>query len=379
MMRGLSQRIIGRLRRIIASRWTQSAALLVLLLAAAGARRGPLVGVGPQQAVETVNPKMGMHTRLTDEVEEWKIKRTFEMVREMGAPWAVEYFPWAYYEPSKGNYDWNHPDMVVQHAGAQGLTLVARLGFVPQWARPEGTTFLYLGEEHYADFADYVYAFVSHFRGQVGYIIIWNEPNLTHEWGNRPVDPAGYVELLRQCYLRAKEADPDVVVLAGALAPTLAPEGSADGMDDLIYLRRMYEAGAAPWFDALAVHAYGWSFPPEDPPAPDVVNFRRTELLREIMVEFGDAEKPIMITEAGWNDHPRWSKAVRPAQRIAYTISAYEWALREWDWCSMVAMWAFRFPRPTHTYQDYFTFVADDFYPKPIYLEIQRYARGEEP
>ena len=105
-----------------------------------------------------------------------------------------------------------------------------------------------------------------------------------------------------------------------------------------------------------------------------MVNFRRVELQRQIMVEYGDGEKSIMITEGGWNDHPRWSKRVQPAQRIAYTIAAYDLALRQWDWCDMVAMWAFRFPRPLHTYQDYFAFVASDFVPKPIYWEVQRYA-----
>ena len=134
----------------------------------------PLVTLGPQQHVETINPKMGVHTRLTDEVEEWKIKRTLEMVREMGAPWIVEYFPWAYYEREKGAYDWSHPDLVVNHARRQGLTVVARLGYVPEWARPEGSAFSYLDPTHYADFGDFVYAFVDHFRGRVQYIIIWN-------------------------------------------------------------------------------------------------------------------------------------------------------------------------------------------------------------
>ena len=50
---------------------------------------------GPQQHVQSINPKIGVHTRLTDEVEEWKIKRSLELVREMGASWIVEYFPWA--------------------------------------------------------------------------------------------------------------------------------------------------------------------------------------------------------------------------------------------------------------------------------------------
>ncbi len=353
-------------------------ALAVGALIVAGMPPGPIVTPGPQQQVVSINPKMGVHTRLTDEVEEWKIKRTLEMAREMGASWIVEYFPWAYYELQKGRFDWGHPDMVVDHACTQGLTVIARLGYVPRWARPKESIELYLDEEHYDDFGDYVYAFVSHFKGRVKYIVIWNEPNISHEWGYRPVDAAGYTALLKVAYLRAKEADPEVHVLAGALAPTLAPEGSEWGMDDLTFLQRMYEAGAKDYFDLLAIHAYGWKFPLDDPPARDKVNFARAELIREVMVRHGDAAKPCIITEGGWNDHPRWTKAVRPAQRIQYTIGAYQKALEEWDWCQAVVVWAFRFPWPARTYQDYYTFVTVDFAPKPIYLEAQRYARGEQ-
>ncbi len=73
-------------------------AVLVILLAVGRSAR-PLVEFGPQQHVASINPKMGMHTRLTDEVEPWKVQRTFQMVREMGASWAVEYFLWASHEP----------------------------------------------------------------------------------------------------------------------------------------------------------------------------------------------------------------------------------------------------------------------------------------
>ena len=34
--------------------------------------------------------------------------------------------------------------------------------------------------------------------------------------------------------------------------------------------------------------------------------FVRVELLREIMLRHGQGDKPIMITESGWNDQPRW-------------------------------------------------------------------------
>lgn len=352
----------------------------LVLVAGAGllTRSAPVqeVELGPQQAVVTTNPKMGVHTRLTDEVEPWKIKRTLEMVREMGAPWIVEYFPWAYHEPLPGLFDWSHSDLVIEHARRQGLTVIARLGFVPEWARPRDSASSYLPPERYDDFGDFVYAFVQRYRGQVDYIVVWNEPNLALEWGFQPIDPEGYTELLAVAYRRAREADPAVKVLGGALAPTLAPPGSDWGMNDLVYLQRMYDAGAAQVMDGLAVHAYGWVYPADDPPDPEVVNFRRVELVREVMEANGHARARIFVTEGGWNDHPRWTRAVKPAQRIEYTLQAYRLAAG-WPWLETLALWAFRYPWPARTYLDYFTFVTPDFQPKPIYLEVQRYARGE--
>ncbi len=340
-----------------------------------------LVVPDPPQQVTTTNPVAGVHTRLTDEVETWKIQRSLRMVREMGTPWIVEFFPWPYIEPQEGRFTWDHTDTVIQHAQNQGLTVIARLGWVPSWARPadpgsaadQTTTLTHLDREHYAEFADFVARFVARYRGRIHHIIVWNEPNLSFEWGYRLADPEGYVDLLREVYPRARAANPDVVVMAGALAPTLEPEGSITGMTDLAFLERMYEAGASPYFDALAVHAYGQTSPAEEPPAPDVINYRRVELLREMMLAYDDGAKPVYVTEAGWNDHPRWTGAVTPAERIQYTVDAYEWARQHWPWCQAVAMWAFRYPAPTYSPQDHYTFVTADFQPKVIYLEVQEY------
>lgn len=343
---------------------------------------GPLVVVGPPQTVQTAHPVVCMHTRLTDEVEEWKIQRTLMMVRELGATTIVEYFPWAYIESTRGRYDWDHSDRVIAHARAQGLTVVARLGMVPPWARPEagGATppDTDLDPAHGSDFAAFVAAFVARYEGQVNHVIIWNEPNLTLEWGFRPVDPAGYVALLREAYLAAKAANPAVLVLGGALAPTLEPDGSPNGLNDLIYLERMYAAGFSEVYDVLAVHAYGLAFPPEEPPDPGTVNFRRVELLREMMVANGDGDKPIMITESGWNDSPRWVWAVRPGARIDYTIAAFAFAEENWPYVTNVCTWAFRYPAPAYSHRDYYTLVTPEFLPKPIYYELQGWATGRE-
>jgi hypothetical protein len=358
---------------------------LLLILALAWSLRHlsparPLVVLEAQQIVLSENPLMGVHTRLTDEVEPWKIQRTLQMVREMGAPWIVEFFPWPYIEPAPGDYAWEHSDLVIAHARNQGLTIIARLGWVPDWARPDAeesdTTLTFLEPNAYKDFARFVAAFAGRYRGEVDHIIVWNEPNLSFEWGYRPVDPAAYSELLQIVYPAAKAANPDLVVLAGALAPTLEQPGSPAGLNDLIYLEGMYQAGGAPFFDGLAAHAYGLQWPPEAEPEPAALNFRRVELLRKIMVANGDAQKPIFVTEAGWNDHPRWTVSVSPAQRIHYTIGAYEWAQQHWSWCPVVAMWTFRLPAPRHNYRDNYTFVTPAFEPKPIYMEVQAYAGG---
>jgi sugar phosphate isomerase/epimerase len=363
----------GRAAGRLLMQWLCGLTLLASVFVLAASAPVTVVPLGPQQTVRTVNPKIGIHTRLTDEVEPAKIKRTLEMVREMGAQWIVEYFPWAYIEPLPGIYDWQHADLVVDHANRQGLTVIARLGMVPQWARPDESATSFLDEAHYPDFARFVGAFVAHFRDRVDYVIIWNEPNLALEWGFQPVDPAAYTHLLRIAAAAARSANPGVHILAGALAPTLAPTNSEWGMNDLEYLRRMLEAGAADHFDLLAVHAYGWVYPPDSDPAPDVVNFRRVELLHRLLAEQGAGDKPVIITEGGWNDHPRWTHAVKPAQRIQYTIRAYQLA-QDWPWCRAVVLWAFRYPWPAMSYLDYFTFVASDFTPKPLYLEVQHYA-----
>lgn len=360
--------------------WTLRAAGVAAFLALIWWFAAPppiLVTLGAPQTVETLHPKMGIHTRMTDEVETWKIKKNYEMAREMGTPYVVEFFPWAYIENQKGEFDWDHADTMINHARQQGLTMIARLGFVPSWARPENTSVNYLDKNNYSAFGDFVAAFVERYKGRVDNIVIWNEPNVSFEWGQRAPDPAAYTELLRVVYPRAREKNPEVQVLAGALAPNLAPPGGTpDAMNDLEYLDKMYQAGAQNYFDALAVHAYGWKAPAAEAPSPDRVNFRRTELLRDLMLKYGDAAKSVMLTEGGWNDHPRWTKAVTPAERIQNTLAAYDWC-EQTSWIKVCALWVFRTPAPTYTFNDYFSFVTPDFDPKPIYYETQKYARGK--
>jgi len=207
------------------------------------------------------------------------------------------------------------------------------------------------------------------------------------------------VQMLRAVYPAIKQANPDVQVLAGALAPTLEPIGSPNGLDDLIYLEQMYAAlrdGAAQKpgretgdgaavrpsspvsrpYDAWAIHSYGRTATADEAPAPNTINFRRTELLRAIMVQHGDADVPVFITESGWNDDVHWAFGVTPAQRIAYTLQAWDYAAANWPWVECVAVWVFKLPAPAQGYRDHFTFVTPSLEPLPIYEETRRHLVG---
>jgi hypothetical protein len=315
---------------------------------------------------------LGVHTRLTDEVEGWKIYQTMQMVRAMGAAWIVELFPWAYIEPRRGEFDWAHPDTVIREANRQGLTVIARLDFVPAWARPVGSTARLLPTEHWVDYAAFCVRFAQRYRLAVKHFVVWNEPNTSFEWGYQAVDPAAYVDLLKLTSAAIRNVHPQAVILPAGLAPTL--DHSDLALDDVDFLQGMYKSGLAPLYDTLAIHAYGWKFPPADPARSDRLNFRRTELLRQIMLENGDAAKPAIVTESGWNDSPRWTKSVHPGQRITYTLDALHLVREQWPWAQALCLWCFRLPAPSHDYNDYFTLVDVNFRPKPIYNQIQAHA-----
>ncbi|GIV97476.1 MAG: hypothetical protein KatS3mg057_2133 [Herpetosiphonaceae bacterium] len=331
----------------------------------------------PQQPLTTHHPTVGVHTRLAGIGDERYISETLQLVHDMGAAWIVELFPWIYVQPRNANsYDWTGADLIINHARARSLQVIARLDFVPEWARPERTFTSYIDPEHYGDFASYVAAFARRYRPLgVRHLLIWNEPNLSGEWGGRQPDPEAYAELLKVVYRRVKQEQPDAIIIAAGLSPGGPIDGGATRMDDLEYLRRMVQAGAP--FDMLAAHPYSPA-PPDEPPAPEVVSFRRPEIYHTMLQELGRGDVPIVITEAGWNDHPRWSAAVPPDERIRRTLDAYRIA-EGWPWLVATCMWQFNLPSITHSYQDNWTFVAPDLITKPIYDAVRRWARGEEP
>lgn len=332
----------------------------------------------------------GVNTFLEQEVEPEKVERSLKMISQAGFRWIRQEFPWEDIEISaKGDFwdhrwdrsAWDKYDHLVAMAEKYDLQIIARLDNPPAWSRAVGNApgWSLAPPDDYADFGDFVYAVVSRYRGRIRYYQIWNEPNIYPEWGDQPADPEGYAELLKIAYRRAKEADPDCVIVAAGLAQTTEDTPAEFGprnVSDLLYLERMYQADVKGHFDIMGAMVYGlWTGPYDRRASADRANFSRAQLIREIMVRWGDGDKPLWATEVGWNalppDFPAFPNfgRVTEAQQARYAVEAYQRAAREWPWMGVMNYWFFR--RPSDAERDqtwyYFRMVEPDFTPLPVY------------
>jgi hypothetical protein len=260
--------------------------------------------------------------------------------REVGAIFIVQVFSWSEIEPTQGEFHWEYTDWLLRAAEYYNLGVVARIDKPPQWASSSSSG-LSAPPRRMQDYADFVAQVAERYRGRIAGYIIWNEPNLAREWGNQRPDPVSYVALLRAASERIRLVDPEARVLSAGLAPT--NEQSDLAMDDRDFLRAMYAAGARDAFDVLAAHPYGFSYLPDDPyGAHKGLNFARLQDLRDIMVENGDAGKPVWITEFGYTTSPPSDSAelrVTEGEQGQFLMRAFEISQQRWDWVRMFAVW----------------------------------------
>jgi hypothetical protein len=288
------------------------------------------------------SPAYGIHTFLW-----WRpeiAQRDLGLVQELGFNWVKQSFAWRDIEGiEKGKYDWFRPDLIVDEVERAGLKLLVRLDRQPYWSQAPGSSLKdNKPPDDLQDFADFCAVLAGRYRGRIAAYQIWNEPNLSREWGEQPPDPAAYTALLKACYEAIKAADPAAIVVSAGLAPT--GTGLPAALPDGEFLQGMYDAGAAAYFDVLGVNAPGYKAPPETAPEEALANpeygggrwfaFRHVEDLRAVMVANGDAAKQVAVLELGWttdqvNPEYAWH-AVTEAQQAEYLVGAYEYAAAHW-------------------------------------------------
>lgn len=345
-------------------------------------------------AIEAGVVPFGVNTFLQEEAEPQKRERSMELIREAGFGVIRQEFTWEDIEihgkddfEDRRNVDavgvidaWAKYDHIVDLAEQYDIEIIARLSNPPSWSRslPDDVIGSLAPPDDFDDFGDFVAAVAERYEGRIRYFQVWNEPNGNDEWGLRDADPEAFTELLCVAYERIRAVNPEAVVLAGALTPTVAMDGR--NMNDLIYLQRMYNAGAGACFDVMSAQGYGlWSGAADQRLRPTVINYPHNLLLRDVMVRNGDAHKPIWISEMGWNVAPEGIEArfgrVTEAQQARYTVEAYRRAQAEWPWIGVINYWFFKRKDGRERDQSfyYFRLMEPDFTPLPAYNALAEY------
>lgn len=275
----------------------------------------------------------GVHTLHPDD-------QALKQVRDLGAQYVVQVFSWSEIEPSPGEFHWEYTDWLVRAADYYRLKVVARLDKTPAWAAasPLG---LNSPPSRVQDYIDFVGQVAARYNGRIAGYIIWNEPNLAQEWGGHRPDAAAYAGLLEAASSQIRAIDPQARVLSAGLAPT--NDNGDEAQDDKSYLRAVYAAGAKASFDVLAAHPYGFDNAPDDPRGAHAgLNYMRLEDLRDIMVQNGDAAKPVWITEFGYSTSPPTNSSglqVTEAQQAEYLVRAFSIARERWNWVRLFTVW----------------------------------------
>ena len=168
-------------------------------------------------------------------------------------------------------------------------------------------------------------------------IEVWNEMNLDREWTQGQIHPRNYAAMLRPAYAAIKAANPDTLVITGALSPTGAESvfGPAKVWNDDNYYRGMANVGIADYADCIGVHYNEGVLPPSqlggDPRDYDYPTRYFISQLDRAGFYFQSHDIPLCITELGYlspegygrlPDNFAWAANTSVAEQAAWLAQA---------------------------------------------------------
>lgn len=145
-------------------------------------------------------------------------EENLDVIQSVGFRWVRRGFIWESMEKDKGVYDFSFYDAFVEHCEARGLNVIACMAFSNK---------LYghvKDEPARTAYARWAAALAEHFKGRNVVFEIWNEPNTMTFWGrhgkvgNSAQYAKEYTDLVKAVVPAMKAADPDCILLAGAVS-----------------------------------------------------------------------------------------------------------------------------------------------------------------
>ncbi len=143
------------------------------------------------------------------------------LLAQTGAKWVRLRYPWPLLEIGRGQYDWSVLDKIVSSLVEKGLNVFLGSEAMANPLYQDVPSGRYLAvtnsEEGLDAFCRHMAAMVSRYRDKVRYYELWNEPNHPGFWQPTP-DPKAYALLVRRANDAMRAVDPDIKLVAGAVA-----------------------------------------------------------------------------------------------------------------------------------------------------------------
>lgn len=308
------------------------------------------------------------------------------LVRRAGASIVRDDFQWSIIEPQRGRYDWSQPDAIVAAAAGGGLRTLPILDATPAWAGPDENAM----PRDPADYARFATRVVARYGAggafwrehpkldpalAVEWFELYNEPYLQPTSPGGP-EPAAYARTVRAAVPAARAANPRARFLLAADTTGVDREGR-----ETPWLTALYDAvpGLSRYFDGVAVHPYAAEQSPTryTPGGRERWQTPRIEAMRETLVDRGDGDKPVWITEIGWSTCDGGEECVGERTQARNLAETFDLASSRWPYVEAVVVYALGdFPAPPKAKEGSFGVLRSDLTPKPSWGVLQTAGRA---
>jgi hypothetical protein len=320
-------------------------------------------------------------------------RRVMSLAMNAGMPWIRQQVRWMDLHDKSGVIHWGELDNIVADAGKWQTNLLFSVVAAPRWATDNGLH----GMPNRANFATFNYfmaQMANRYKGRVKAYEIWNEQNLATENGGTVSNVTDYMDLLVGASQAIKAADPQALIVSGALAST-ETNWPTVAMSDVRYYDGMFrDPRFAQVVDIVGVHPGGASNPPETlwpdqpGPGPNFVTsrefyFRRVEDVRTLMIKNGLSSKPVWVTEFGWatantSQYYEYGNQISFDQQADYIVRAVNYSRVHYsNWLTGMFVWNLNFAIPWNAEgnllheQASFGVLNGDWSPRPAYIALK--------
>jgi hypothetical protein len=244
---------------------------------------------------------------------------------------------WSRVEAEPGRVDWTRTDLIVDELAKRDIAILAVLRGTPTWARvPDMAASDDAPPADPGAFAHFARSFAERYADRVDFVQVWDLPNRADRWGGRPGTPTEYAVLLAAARSAISEVAPAILIVLAEFEP-FPGQGAAGDLD---FLRGLYDADAAPFFDIVAATVDGGGRSPYDRRTDaGSSNFSRVILFHDLMQDVGDASTPVWGTRYGWRVGAA-PTAVTPDQAADFSVDGIERAREELPWLGSLFAWS---------------------------------------